>query len=254
MKRKATYPAPGLCIFCAKERGTTDEHVVPRGIGGSLIIRDGTCRTCLETIAPFESALMNNDFEPARVFLGIKSTTNRLRDKMHSYFPKDPDARTLSKKYGPATDHSGLIAFINYRPPGLEDGRAFDAPFPGDFGITIKCFIESSNAGPTIMGSSWDDLKFPRLLAKIAHSYWVAENGAGSIWHVLPKYILGHEIKGIGFFVGGYEKTPVPGEDLHFLNCGVSVINSLQWGFVDIGLFASYGPQTNYRVYVGLCR
>ena len=43
-----------ICIFCRKESESTDEHIVPEFLGGSLIIRD-VCKTC--------NSKMGSDFE-----------------------------------------------------------------------------------------------------------------------------------------------------------------------------------------------
>jgi hypothetical protein len=253
MKRRARYTAPALCIFCQKLPGTTDEHIIPRGIGGNLVITNGTCVECLSKIAPFESSLINNDFEAARVFLEIPSKTKKKRYNLSIFKPVDPnDHKVLRRKYTSSEEHTGIVPFINYPPPGIESNRSFSERFPNGFGITLKCFVESSREGHSLMHSSWDDLKFPRLLAKIAHCYWVAENGPFSASFVLPKYIFGERVDGLGYFLGGYQKTGVPGEDLHFIHHGINTIRGAKWGFADIGLFANYGPQTNYRVYVGL--
>ena len=253
MKRSVNYASLGLSMFCAKEAGTTDEHIIPRGLGGKLVIIDGTCETCLGKITSFESSLINRDFEAVRVFLGIPSASNKVRSKMNTFYPKTQGAKAISKKYAPSSEDTGVVIFLNYRPPGLEDGRHFDEQFPGDIQLIPKCFIESNGEGLSLTNSTPGDLKFPRLLAKIAHSYWIANNGLDSISYSVVKYITGDAKEGIGFFVGGYYTSPVPNNDLHFIQCGISIINNVKWAYVDIGLFASYAPQTNYRVYVGVC-
>jgi HNH endonuclease len=251
MRKKKNYSDPAQCIFCQKEPGTTDEHIIPRGIGGNLIIRHGTCQTCLEKIAPFEARLMNSDFEAARVFLGISSKTGKTRNKLKTPISKQGDNKTLEDKYLHSDKHTGAVIFINYPPPGIEENRYMLERFPQSVSIIVKCFVEEGRPG-SVVGPQWDSTDFPRLLAKIAHSYWIAENGSDSAASVLPKFILGDEESGLGYYLGGYHKTSVPGEDLHFLHCGVNVVKGVRYAYVDIGLFSSYGPQTNYRVYIGI--
>jgi len=253
MRRRRNYPAPGLCVFCRARQGTTDEHIIPRAIGGSLVIRKGTCDVCREAIAPFEAKLMNTKFEVARVFLKIPSLTNKTRTKLNGFFSVGNDISTMKKTYVSSDVHPAAIIFLMYDAPGVEEGRPMGARFPGEeLSIIIKGFSKDARNGNILMHAPPEDLAFPRLLAKIAHCYWAAECGLETISCPLPKFIISNPTEEIGFFVGGIDDINVPSDDLHFINYGVRVISGLRWGYVDIGLFATHAPQTNYRVYVGL--
>lgn len=248
MARRARYPRPDVCLLCMAQPGSTDEHIIPRGLGGELIVKDGTCLDCLGHLT-FEQKLINADFEAVRVFLGIPSINGKVRDRLSVPFEQDASGKKIAKKYADKKSHSGIVIFPGYPPaPGLST-KAKDK---GPLRLTIKKFSNGTVGNLTISDSAIGDMKFPRLLAKIAHFYWFAENPIGSIHPFLGRFILGAETEGIFNFVGGLD-APLPYNDLHHLAHGEQVIGHLRYAYVDIGLFAYYNPQTNYRVYVGLC-
>jgi hypothetical protein len=45
------------CIFCRSEKNLTNEHVFPAFMGGKLVVRDGTCKTCNGIFGVAEAAI-----------------------------------------------------------------------------------------------------------------------------------------------------------------------------------------------------
>ena len=65
--------ATGICIFCTKEKPEselTDEHVFPAALGGTLVIKNGSCATCNNGCSEFEQALAM-ELTPLRNLLQI---------------------------------------------------------------------------------------------------------------------------------------------------------------------------------------
>ena len=252
MKRRFTYQEPSLCIVCSVQRGTTLEHIIPRALGGELLVPSGTCEQCLALMNSTEGALMNSDFSAARAILGIRTKSRRRIDKAKIFEPADPHAREYKGKMQHVEQHSGLVALHTFPPPGIERGGNLTEPFHYNIGVALKVLWPAPARPDITFFDPSNKIKFARLLAKIAHVYWIAEHGAGSISHALPCFIKAEETDGIMFFVGG-GPSGFLNNDLHNLNAGVRKINGMTYGYVDIGLFSYCLPETNYRVYVGLC-
>ncbi len=51
----------------------TNEHAIPRGIGGLLILYEACCATCQAIINEFENALLHKSWGVARAKLGFAS-------------------------------------------------------------------------------------------------------------------------------------------------------------------------------------
>lgn len=87
---------------------------------------------------------------------------------------------------------------------------------------------------------------FCRLLAKIAHSYAIAEHGYKSIRGALPPLIVEGELRHCQNLIGSAEKEEPPTNELHELDVRERVSDSLI--VVRIRLLAKMGTPTYYVV------
>ena len=61
------------CVYCgakmysSKRAKLGEEHIIPLGIGGTLILPNASCETCERTISVFENKLINSIFAAARM-------------------------------------------------------------------------------------------------------------------------------------------------------------------------------------------
>jgi hypothetical protein len=95
-------------------------------------------------------------------------------------------------------------------------------------------------------------IEFARMLAKIAHSYAVAELGYGSFRPMVVDLILG-KMDNISYAVGGdWESEPPVKDGRHLLSIHylIDVDRKRAWIVADIRLFSSIGTPT-YHVVVG---
>ena len=66
--RNATRVKPvGLCIYCGKTEGLTEEHVVPFALGGNLILPNASCTKCNNITSAFELRVLRGFMGDARV-------------------------------------------------------------------------------------------------------------------------------------------------------------------------------------------
>lgn len=241
------YNSVDMCIYCGQTADKlSDEHIIAEGLGGKLILPKSSCKTCADITSQLELHCLRNIFEPARSHLKIRSKNNRKR------------VRTLlSKVKGKWDTHSSEITYPNsltlptFPPPSAiwdEFGIDQQLQVTGISGLLFKGFNQKfgpeSPAKVTEIAVKIDPFVFCRMLAKIAHSYAVAELGPKSFLEYLPKVILGLDSR-IPVFVGSGLPLTDNTQDQHNLN--LKYINNLI--VVGITLFANPGGAGNKSVY-----
>src|SRR3546814_4848160 len=71
--KEAYYEPVGYCIYCGADSdpsGLTDEHIIPRALGGDRILQKASCKPCQRTINhEFENYVLGKMFGVARAQL-----------------------------------------------------------------------------------------------------------------------------------------------------------------------------------------
>jgi hypothetical protein len=67
------YEAVGRCIYCDARADLSDEHIVPFGLGGNLILPRASCPTCSNITSRLERTVLTGPLRSVRVFRGIQS-------------------------------------------------------------------------------------------------------------------------------------------------------------------------------------
>ena len=256
------YPPVGRCIYCGRDDlPLTDEHIVPYGLGGQVILPDASCKPCAHiTGAVVERQCLRNMLGPARIHLGLPTRNKKDRPKTslltveygdrhetvelpYAEIPRAFSLLMLSYPtllFGIGQDHSGLVHGTKlWTAQVKEDFAAQAARHPRATRIirragSINAFI------------------FARMLAKIAHAFAVAEYGYGRFPHLLPDLILGRQ-RGDGFnhLVGGTTDILPKGRNTHEIRLERhSSVLGEQFLVARIRLFADLGGPI-YFVVVG---
>lgn len=208
----------GRCIYCgANDMPLTDEHIVPFGLGGKLILPQASCDPCAKITSLIERKVLRGFLDHGRQAFGVKGRKKHKRDQPTvlaqtflgpngTTFEQDvpieqaarvmtfpllpyprflfplsrPTKETGMGVYGIDTIHFGLGEAFATRPPSAE-------------GVKIRDRI--------------DVISFGRLLAKIAHGYYAALNGvADSLQSPLIPIILGKR-SDFRNWIGGMEEN-----------------------------------------------
>lgn len=172
----------GECIYCGSLTQLSDEHIVPFGLGGNLVLEDASCPDCARVTSAFESRVLQGFMRDGRV-VGNYPTRHRKRRPTtlsigRKSFTDDIDVVELTPN-----DHPGLL-FL----PTLRTARVFGGDVP-DFGVTVDGF-ESIALGvnPILVAkrlctntlqieTDYDVSAFARMLAKIAYGYAIGAHG-----------------------------------------------------------------------------
>ena len=68
----------GKCALCGSAESLTDEHIFPDALGGTVVLRRGTCATCNSTASTDFEAEFISGLAPIRQLLGIENREGRV--------------------------------------------------------------------------------------------------------------------------------------------------------------------------------
>jgi hypothetical protein len=171
------------CIYCgATGVELTDEHIVPKGIGGRLELLQSSCVPCQRKIQPVEDELMNVPFQPARRAHNLRGQGKRGRPITIRHKATN---EILSIPVADFPVYYPLAKFLP-GPPMLLFGKPKDLPLLCDWQIIYADPKAVRDAKFAKLGLKLPDLvQFPqprlfaRFLAKIAHAYASARHFDG---------------------------------------------------------------------------
>jgi hypothetical protein len=183
------YPPAGICIYCgvtrysAKRSKLGDEHIIPEALDGKLVLPEASCGQCEGDINWFEQFCLKQTFGPIRHLLNMKTKRPKSRSKT---LPIELEIGGEWVKCDVLTEYAPVsILFPIFEPPEILSSRT-----PTRTNINTKHFLHRGLGGgdPTELHAMFKCTKgrtyqaslqgdrFALLLAKIAHSYAMAEH------------------------------------------------------------------------------
>jgi hypothetical protein len=254
------------CIYCGTQHDVlSDEHVVPYGLSGNLVLPKSSCSACAVITSKLEMKLLRGHWWPYRQFLGLKSRRSKQNlPELEVTIEHADGAKTAATL--PMSKHSFAMEF-HLAPPTILAGRLnADVPY------AAKVFMRTLGSMPGVVRvrgkihrlTPLEKLNIPvnfnapdlcRFLAKIAHSYAIYRRGSDACEeYFLPRFVLGEEA-GAMTYVGGASSAVLgswlPGNGTHAL------LDRVQGQFLSvyIQLFRHEGdPPPIYEVIVGRLR
>lgn len=224
------HPFVGTCIYCGSAEQLTDEHVLPYGLGGALVLKKASCKACSKVTANLEQRLLRGHWWAYRKLLGIKTRSGA--------YPKYRSVNLVSRTGDKSPvqvlwDDYPVVAILEFDSPSvLSNGCRPGAPFAKNAGLKL---VGNGPSRALVDGSMrailpWEKIEYPigfdsgdllRFIAKVAHGYAIHQYGLSACeQYFLPKLILGSG-DGALSFVGGCStellKPKLPGAELHAL-------------------------------------
>ena len=249
------------CVGC--EAGLTDEHVLPYGIGGNIVLPKSSCPNCATITGRVEQALLRGHWWPLRRVLGLRS--RRSRQQPDSFTATRESSAGIEEVQIAAEDYPGWI-HLEFDPPSILRGVVSTNP-PAAQRMYFKFYSEASITQPTreliwLPGSQ--NLSVPvnlevddvvRFLAKVALSYAVGRRGVDAFEDCYVRDIICGQTNGATTYIGGVSNRIsgplLPGTELHAL---MDIVHQ-QDLCVYIQLFRDTGdPPPIYQVVVGRLR
>lgn len=275
------YQPVGQCIYCGSltydarkpQRTLSVEHIIPEGLGGNLKLPESCCSKCEGAASAFEGTCQRVIFGALRIYLQLPTKRPRERPKAlpikisYSYLP-------AIKEYSvqvPISQYPIMLSLIKMDPPLLiskpQDGyRTIIVNFypignGGSAGIDaitkvsderIQKVVTQMNAsgGSITSGIAVDELQL--MIAKIAHSFAVAELGISTFYAFLPPNIRSKSLNNIKMFVGSAEEADknIPKKILHRLRLHSTKRGQQTLLVCEVNLF-THIVGANYQAIVG---
>jgi len=246
MKQQRAYQPVNICIYCGATDSLTDEHIIPHGLGGGLLLPKSSCAECSKETHAFEGRYMGGINRISRRLLNLPQKNAKAKNKKRGgpeTFSVELDGVVVKVEAG---ELPGTLLMFTFDPPGIllnqgtDDnfyGRIVLAKLPGYDEAFNKLMVTQRKRSLTIStAENADDTG--RLLAKIAHSYAAAELGLGSFEPFLIPAILNQPPLNLKRFVGGLGQGSIL-DELHAINI------SNDWDphlvVVQIQLFTNWG-------------
>lgn len=181
VKNTIRLPAPGSCIYCGSSDTLSDEHVIPLGLGGRLVLTDASCQACSRITSAFERKVLRGFMGPARITANFP--TRRKKSRPASRSVSLLRGTTYEEVIGPSGEVPALLQLPTLATAGILTGAV------GTSGVKIVG-IETISYGPRPdefvlkhsasgfrQSDNLDVSSFARMLAKIGYSYLVGALG-----------------------------------------------------------------------------
>lgn len=253
---RKTYPSVGHCIYCPK--GTEapahlgDEHIIPLSFGGGRLLPNASCRMHEKITTRFETHCFRGMMETARYHMGLRGRhKQKQRDKLPVLIADGNEVKSV-----PIADHPSALIMPIMPPPTAYIGIHETEDLPPAVYVSItpmgKQMLENARKiGKDInLTRGLNALEFYQLIAKIAHSFAIAEIGQ-TFAPYLINLIEGRAPMFASHLVGsGIGDPPAPSNSLHEVDFAKSLPGPkgdelLQ---VRVRLFANLGMPNHYAI------
>jgi hypothetical protein len=255
------YAAQTACIYCGSLATLSDEHIVPFGLGGRWILPKASCGKCAAHTSAFEGTCLRTMFGPLRLYYDLPSRRRNARPKK---LPLKVKFATSEKDWTEVEVdqeiYPFLILFPNYLMPDELSG--FKTTSPRDaatnsfwirgasfrYGLTehLEELAMKLNVAEIMPTATFQTPEFCLMLAKIAHSYAVAELGLDSFSAFLPPMIQSKDVSNRVQYIGGLPSAEPRSRNLHEISFDSHTCHRPDIVSVRIRLFSSLEAPTYY--------
>ena len=251
----------GRCIYCGDTSPPlTDEHVLPRGLGGNmpprgmheaLVLKEASCKSCQEITKKIEQTVLRGMMDNARNILGVKGKEQRNK-KVKAHLESFDGV--IEEKEMDVTEIPVGIAIPAYQHATIFLGDAKRKSYmPGDVKVRII-----SNVPQTVMsqykkvgesGIAMDPGSYAQMLAKIALGFAIAHYGPDGFTPLVHEFIRGDKEE-YGHWVGPADTSDVSftGDSFHSLSTRTVTSPNGPFLIIYIQLFAEFNCPIHYVV------
>lgn len=249
------YEPVGECIYCGDKSALSDEHIIPFGLGGTLILPDASCQACADITSRIERKVLRGFMHGARVVGNFPTRRKKERSKSVKTRLIHAGDATIEQEL-PVNKAPGFLILPMFARATILDGKP---PVEGvtiigtetiHFGAQLLDVVKDHGAQGIEFGGEWQVSEFAQLLAKIAYSFLVACTGLFPREETPLLSLIRSEADDGGRWVGSHDYTldiekQKPQHALAFAPCRNS--DGKNGYVVRIKLFASSGT-TGYEV------
>lgn len=250
--RPSTAMAPGRhaplgrCMYClASGVKLTEEHLIPKALGGRRTLRDAVCEPCRARTGRLEQATLDRDFVVPKTLLALKR--RRARKSGPRRLPSPPSAGVDDAPLD-AGRYPRTFTLPMFPPPGLLAGEDRTAAPVRIDDVTCRLDLGTprDEAAPARRALA-DPRAYGYAIAKWAYGLAVAERGLACCDTRAIRALLAGERRDVFNFVGGREPAGVADRTrLH----GVALREHDGWLVATLDVLGSAGMPP-YEVVIG---
>ena len=229
-----TYAPVEGCIYCGSMEKLSDEHIIPLGLGGRLVLPRASCSMCSPKTSKQERTCLRTMYGPLRLLYGLPSRRRRERPSSLQLKVKKMPESEWEYVPVPQDRYPFLITFPYFEAPAAMytvDVSSAAGPVTSnlwirggsphyDFNQLLQSLVEELGVYSVMPESKADVSAFCSLLAKVALSYLAAEASIFAPRSRLAQIALGEDMSNCLYYIGSVKKDEPPGERLHDLSFG----------------------------------
>jgi HNH endonuclease len=229
-----TYASVERCIYCGSTEELSDEHIIPLGLGGRLVLPRASCAICSPKTSKRERTCLRTMYGPLRLLYGLPSRRKQERPSGLQLKVKKTPRSEWEYVLVPQERYPFLITFPYFEAPtAMYTADASSAAGPGanqlwirggsphyNFKKLLQSLVEELGVYSVMPESKADVSAFCSLLAKVALSYLAAEAGIYAPRSRLAQIALGEDMSNCLYYIGSVTNDEPPVERLHDLSFG----------------------------------
>ena len=255
-----TYAAVNRCIYCGTNEKLSDEHIIPFGLGGRWVLPKSSCAECAKKTSAFEHTCQRTMFGPLRMYYDLPTRRRKERPKKLPLKVKLTPNAEWSVIDVDQEVYPFLVLFPLLQMPDELSGDTTS----GERGAAVKnlwiraasfrdgimphlaALIAELNVADIEPTATVRAPEFFRMLAKIAHSFAVAEMRMGSFSPFLTPVICDADTSNSVQYIGGLQHTEPVAGGIHQLSFGSHTCARPDIVAVRIRLLAALETPTYY--------
>lgn len=210
------FESKGRCIYCGiRSDDLTDEHIVPRSLGGQHVIRKASCKKCAVITSKFERKVARDLWGDARISFNAPSYRKNKR-------PTNIIMESTRWAYEvPVTEYPAAMVF--YQMPKAWFLQWFDHTedisskwklIAVDDETRRNNYLKKYGESPRLKFRHIPE-EFGRMIAKIWYGQILTTFHPSEFTHICLPYILGEQTN-VSFVVGGGDDNIVPVPDIGY--------------------------------------
>jgi HNH endonuclease len=249
---RCSLPPAGRCIYCGSTAPPlSDEHILPDGLGGDLILPRASCAECAKATHRCETHLIKGLLQYPRSLAGVRSRKRKGVPLALPVLLGDSGSRIET------TREVGQSAPVLFPFPVTDDLPGIMSGYPFGEGPPVRLALFGQpdwlsrgrawlgGSGEFKMGFSMHLGVAGQALAKIAHAFACAKIGRSGFEPFLVDYICANEPPLDAHHIGIHSSIGTQPEVLHYLDLQLAHVTRRAAARLVV-------PETVYVVYVRL--
>lgn len=254
---------PNECMYCGslKDKDLTDEHIIPFGMGGDLVFRKSSCKSCAKKTSQDEMKILRGFMYDGRLVGNLPSRRKKNQPTTITNILLRKDGTEFTKEFllksGAAVIHLPI-----FTEPGVifgkapEEGAEIKELSTLHLGLdSFASFSKKNNVSGIKFNTKIDVISFCKVLCKIAYGYHVYKKGLFPREESPALKIMLGEITTMKHWMGSRNAVYPEAKGLHVLNTEeIHLKNGVTMHMVYITLFHGMGVNSEYAVITRVCK